>query len=103
MATRIGYAFPPSPAEAVELPEIPAWLETELRANPVFVQEAIENGGVCNALANAWLGRGTYGDAIERAVAAWVAHWWHFGDYDAAHIQRVWMELEREVALRAAA
>lgn len=86
-------------ARSVDAPSMPpGWLTDELRANPVFVQEAIENGGDATfiALTNAWLGRGTYGDAVETAVAAWIAHWWQFGDFDAHHISRVWSEFAEE-------
>lgn len=91
------------PDDDYDLPEVPEWLESELRANVVFVQEAIENGDVCADLAAAWMGGGNYADVIERAISAWVEHVWKRSDYDAPLVQRVWAEMERDCARRDAA
>lgn len=81
--------------EFTPIPEVPGWLRVELRRNPAFVQEAIENADMAQ-IADSYLFSPDLYATISGALNIWIDHCWQATDYDAECLSRMWRENAEE-------
>jgi hypothetical protein len=87
---------------ATDPAECPEWLAAELRANPVFVGEALDDAH--EAMRAAFMAGSPINlfDAATKGVESYIAHWWETGREDAEAISAQWKRYAAEAARFAA-